>query len=64
MKEYRLANTQYNIITVLLLFVLPPVGIALLCSSRIILPLIGKILIVVIDVFYFLIVLMIMIYSI
>jgi len=64
MKEYRLTNTQYKLLTALLLFIFPPVGIALLCSNRIILPLIGKILIIVIDVLYFLFVLMTMIYSI
>ena len=63
-KEYRLTNTQYKILTVLLLFIFPPVGIALLCSKRSILPLIGKILIITANVFYFLFILILMIYSI
>lgn len=63
MRKYRFTNIQYKVMTILLLFAFPPVGIALLCSNRTNLSLIGKILIIIIDVFYFAFICMLLFYS-
>ena len=56
-------NLQYKLLTIISLLILPPLGIGMLCSSKIKMNTLAKVLIIIVDFSYFTILLMVLIFT-